>query len=285
MASLLHSTGSMGVRLKVLLALLALLVAGGVIEYVVVLNVHRYYGIESYGDPLKERQQLTSNYDVLSKPKSSSREAALRQRQHLQKLGKSGVSAAKQHLSQLLGQGADLVSGSHRESAFAADEFYHQRDSLLERMEGLFHPVVKTDPHFGGQKKPEEGFMMQWKQSEERRKEEEEEEEEDGGQSWLDYLHRQRDLDFKKQLIPEVLVEKDASLVRRNLTPFQAAGNNVMLTLRTTKAAHNKRLPLLFSTWLTKINRSNVFLMTDGRDAVWQNKVWKKGVLYKEVLY
>ena len=35
---------------------------------------------------------------------------------------------------------------------------------------------------------------------------------------------------------------------------------------RTTVSNHRKRLPLLFDTWLTKVNTSQVFLVTDGDD-------------------
>lgn len=79
---------------------------------------------------------------------------------------------------------------------------------------------------------------------------------------------------------PEVLVENDTSLVPRQLSPHEAAGNNILLTLRTIKKYHHKRLPLLFSTWLSKVNKSNVFLMTDQRDLTWQRKVWREGMAF-----
>ena len=37
---------------------------------------------------------------------------------------------------------------------------------------------------------------------------------------------------------------------------------------RTTVSNHRTRLPLLFDTWLTKVNTSQVFLVTDGEDPV-----------------
>ena len=78
----------------------------------------------------------------------------------------------------------------------------------------------------------------------------------------------------------EPLVEHDY-LKSRKLTPYEAAGNDIMLTLRTTQAQHQKRLPLLMDTWLTKVNRSNVFLMTDGKDPVWQERVWNAGKFHQ----
>ena len=40
----------------------------------------------------------------------------------------------------------------------------------------------------------------------------------------------------------------------------------LFLLHRTTVASHRKRLPLLFDTWITKVNSSQVFLITDGPD-------------------
>ena len=76
---------------------------------------------------------------------------------------------------------------------------------------------------------------------------------------------------------PEVIVENDTSLHTRRLTPVEKAGNDILLTLRTIKKYHDKRLPLLFNTWITKVNKSNIFLMTDDKDSKWQTKVWKNG--------
>ena len=39
-----------------------------------------------------------------------------------------------------------------------------------------------------------------------------------------------------------------------------------MTALRTTVSNHKKRLPLLFDTWITKVNSSQLFLVTDGDD-------------------
>lgn len=64
----------------------------------------------------------------------------------------------------------------------------------------------------------------------------------------------------------EVLVETDPRLSPRSLTKSEQAGNNILFTLRTTMKFHKTRLPVLFDTWLTKVNRSNIFLVTDGED-------------------
>lgn len=76
----------------------------------------------------------------------------------------------------------------------------------------------------------------------------------------------------------EPLVEK-YSLESRKLTPFEEAGNNILFTLRTTQKEHNKRLPLLMETWISKVNRSNIFLVTDGSDSVWQEKTGNAGMI------
>lgn len=78
----------------------------------------------------------------------------------------------------------------------------------------------------------------------------------------------------------EVLVEFDKKRRFRQLTPFEAAGNNIMFTLRTTKPFHNKRLPLLFETWMTKANHSNIFIVTDGEDEKWLKKTWDESENY-----
>ncbi len=70
---------------------------------------------------------------------------------------------------------------------------------------------------------------------------------------------------------PEPLVETDGTLTPRPLTANEQAGNNILFTLRTTRKFHEKRLPVLFDTWLTTVNTSNVFLVTDGGE----DKKWK----------
>ena len=75
----------------------------------------------------------------------------------------------------------------------------------------------------------------------------------------------------------EPLVEHDKNRRPRPLSAFEAAGNNIMFTLRTTKPFHDKRLPLLFETWMRKANHSNIFIVTDGEDKKWLKKTWDEG--------
>ena len=77
---------------------------------------------------------------------------------------------------------------------------------------------------------------------------------------------------------PEIFVE-NMTLESRTLTPSEASGNDILFTLRTTQQYHNKRLPLLMETWLSKVNRSNVYLVTDGNDALWQKRSKDAGTL------
>lgn len=68
---------------------------------------------------------------------------------------------------------------------------------------------------------------------------------------------------------PEVLIENDLSRPYRSLSLLEKRGSNIMFTLRTTRKYHEKRLPLLYNTWMTKVNPSNIFLVTDGEDKKW----------------
>ncbi len=71
---------------------------------------------------------------------------------------------------------------------------------------------------------------------------------------------------------PGPLVEADDTLTPRPLTANEQAGNNILFTLRTTMKYHQQRLPVLFDTWLTTVNTSNVFLVTDGEDTKWKGR-------------
>ena len=82
--------------------------------------------------------------------------------------------------------------------------------------------------------------------------------------------------------VGEILVESNIKLKSRHLTPFEAAGNTIMFTLRTTKPFHDKRLPLLFETWMSKANHSNIFIVTDGEDEKWLKKCWSESKERKE---
>ena len=60
-------------------------------------------------------------------------------------------------------------------------------------------------------------------------------------------------------------------------TDFQKTGNHILFTVRTTATLHSQRLPLLFQTWLSAVNRSNVVLVTDGQDRVLQFRAQEAG--------
>ena len=70
----------------------------------------------------------------------------------------------------------------------------------------------------------------------------------------------------------EFVMQKNRA--RQNI---EAARNKIMLTIRTTMSLHEKRLPVLFDTWLTTVNASNVFLVTDGFDEDYINRTKQLG--------
>ena len=70
---------------------------------------------------------------------------------------------------------------------------------------------------------------------------------------------------------------ENSNLPVRILSDNEKAGNNIMITIRTTKKFHQMRLPILYDTWLTVVNGSNVFLVTDGEDDEYQKKSKKLG--------
>ena len=74
----------------------------------------------------------------------------------------------------------------------------------------------------------------------------------------------------------EELIEK-IQRPARTLSEFELAGNNIMITIRTTRKFHQKRLPYMYDTWLNKVNGSNVFLVTDAEDEEYQEKSKKLG--------
>ena len=76
---------------------------------------------------------------------------------------------------------------------------------------------------------------------------------------------------------PEELVEHSSFRTHRSLTLLEEEGGDILLTLRTTGKYHNKRLSLLFETWMTKINLSHLFIVTDRWDEYWMKFVKEKG--------
>ena len=63
----------------------------------------------------------------------------------------------------------------------------------------------------------------------------------------------------------------------RNLTRAEESGDDILFSLRTTVKLHKKRLPVLFKTWLSTVNLSNVFLVTDGKDANLEREIASTG--------
>ena len=83
-----------------------------------------------------------------------------------------------------------------------------------------------------------------------------------------DLLKYSDKLNFFEEFCKEVaepLVECGERQVRE-LTEEEKLGQNIMFTLRTTLDYHDKRLPVLFETWLSTVDPRTVFLVTDGED-------------------
>ena len=76
----------------------------------------------------------------------------------------------------------------------------------------------------------------------------------------------------------EVLAESSGRSPRA-LTLFEQAGNDVMIAIKSTLAYHRTRFQLLLDTWLSMVNASNVFLVTDGNDEEYEDKAKKIGEL------
>ena len=65
----------------------------------------------------------------------------------------------------------------------------------------------------------------------------------------------------------------------RNLSESEARGDDIMFTVRTTAKYHDTRLPVLFDTWLSEMEPSNIFVVTDGEDD--EDLIWKTNTLGK----
>lgn len=81
----------------------------------------------------------------------------------------------------------------------------------------------------------------------------------------------------RKDLLANVALEK-SGLTPRPLSSFEAAGGNIMFTIRTTHTYHHKRLPVLFQTWLSSVGHSKVVLVTDGSDSIIENRTQELGM-------
>lgn len=84
------------------------------------------------------------------------------------------------------------------------------------------------------------------------------------------------------QYFQEVCAEPPGPLVECSNTPLrklserEEAGDDIMLSIRTTMKYHNTRLPVLFDTWLGEVEPTNVFIVTDGED---EDLLWKTNTL------
>lgn len=85
-------------------------------------------------------------------------------------------------------------------------------------------------------------------------------------------------VDKRLALSPEILVENDTRPYRA-LSPLEEKGSNIMFTLRTTVSYHWDRLPLLMSTWMTQVDCSHIFLVTDGPDPEMEKKAKAMGMI------
>ena len=93
----------------------------------------------------------------------------------------------------------------------------------------------------------------------------------------IQYTSKPRRNNFVKCKATEPLVE---CLKRpaRNLSRAEESGDDILFSLRTTVKFHKKRLPVLFKTWLSTVNLSNVFLVTDGKDANLEQEIASTGI-------
>ena len=74
----------------------------------------------------------------------------------------------------------------------------------------------------------------------------------------------------------EPLVET-SNRVPRKLTPFEENGRDILFTIKTTQTYHKGRIQLLLDTWLSVVNASNVYLVTDGYDQEYSHKAKEIG--------
>ena len=93
----------------------------------------------------------------------------------------------------------------------------------------------------------------------------------------IQHTSKPRQNNFVKCKATEPLVE---CLKRpaRNLSRAEESGDDILFSLRTTVNFHKKRLPVLFKTWLSTVNLSNVFLVTDGKDANLEQEIASTGI-------
>ena len=285
-------------RLSMIMALGSLLFLCGLVEYVVIMYVHSSRvpsAMVGEGISLEERAWHLDHKRL----SMLSQEEEIQNR--LKSIGNKGMGAAWEKLSYIV-QGDKLMDDSlqmddsggggvagegrgHKEaksppssSSIANEAFYTRREELLLKLDDKLNQLDKM--HFDARKQTSDDreigkvdlnlklYNKNLSAAESERIRE--------LQEIINPQPLEHWIDDGGYHVLEPLVEYQ-NLSTRRLSAEELKGNNIMMTLRTIKKYHNSRLPLLFSTWLTKVNRSNVFLMTDDRDSVWQRKVWNAG--------
>lgn len=65
--------------------------------------------------------------------------------------------------------------------------------------------------------------------------------------------------------------------LNRTKKSLENTWNQILLSVRTTASYHSQRLPLLFQTWLSTVNTSNVVIVTDGDDDILRQRALEAG--------
>lgn len=263
-----------------LMILGALLFLGGMLEYLVMAYVHSSYGQWRLpgGEQILADPSSHPGGQQYPKPSLSGIQGDALYRRYLESIGKENMLALQAQIPGASIGGQDDSSQLHAKEDF---KFYEQRDDLLRNIDRKIARLGKLHSQLSTSKMDNSAANLNADANKD--------ESDYGGSRHIDnrfrYIHFDQEWGKREEVItespygPEILLENDTSLVSRDLSPDEAAGNDILLTLRTIKKYHNGRLPLLFDTWLSKVNKSNVFLMTDGRDSTWQKRVWKDGML------
>lgn len=287
------------IRPRIVLALGALLCLGGMLEYVVVIRMYGPYnrqwtrvqnqlttgsGGDVQGGSTKAWEKRTGSHEARMQSHSLRDEVL---RQYLARIGREGMNAALQarpSSHEALKVHSDDGERRLPDRNFKNDIFYRQRELLFGKIDLKLAEFQKAH----SAKKFEKDVIL----NDTDRKIAESEKAYSGvatnqfnrkdfilDQGSDEDIFQPSSRTDTEPFGPEILVENETPPPAMALGSQEAEGNNIMMTLRTMKKYHNKRLPLLFSTWLSKVNKSNVFLMTDDRDLPWQKRVWRTGKL------
>ena len=82
---------------------------------------------------------------------------------------------------------------------------------------------------------------------------------------------------YKKYWTGNETLAETSGRIPRTLTPSEKAGNDVMITIKTTRDYHRTRIQLLLDTWISVVNASNLFLVTDEYDQEYERKAKEIG--------